>query len=77
MKDVVEPLLTVCTVLGLMAPLLPAEGVTVQVWRFAEQFAVEPPPAPVQVQVHGLPLPVTELGVPALQRLVVGAVVKV
>ena len=77
MKDVVALFATVCGVVGLMLPLLPADGVTVQVWRFAEQFATEPPLAPVQVQVHGLPLPVTELAVPALQRLVVGAVVKV
>ena len=75
MKDVVEPLLTVCTVLGLMAPLLPAEGVTVQVWRFAEQFAVVPPFAPEQLQVHG-PDPVTELAVPVVQRLAVGGAVR-
>ena len=68
---------TVCAVVGLMVPLLPAEGVTVQVERFAEQFAGEPPCAPVQVQVHGLPLPVTVLAVPAVHRLVVGALVKV
>ena len=77
MKDVVALFGTVCTVVGLMLPLLPAEGVTVQVCIVAEQFAVEPPPAPVQVQVHGLPVPVTALAVPAVQRLVVGADVKV
>ena len=77
MKDVVALLLTGCAVLGLMVPLPTAEGVTVQLWMVAEQFATEPPPAPVQVQAHGLPVPVTELAVPALQRLVVGAVVKV
>src|SRR5512135_13995 len=59
-----------------MVPLLPAEGVTVQVCMFAEQFAFEPPFDPAQVQVHG-PLPLTVLALPALQRLLVGAVVKV
>ena len=77
MNDVVALFATVCAVAGLMVPLLPAEGVTVQVWIFAEQFATEPPFAPVQVQVHGLPLPVTVLAAPALQRLVAGAVVNV
>ena len=75
MKDVVAPLLTVCAVVGLMVPLLPADGVTVQLARFAEQFAVEPLFAPVQVQVHG-PVPATVLAAPALHRLVVGALVK-
>ena len=76
MNDVVAALLTVCGVLGLMVPLLPAEGVTVQVWMFAEQLAVEPPFDPAQVQVQG-PLPVTVLAVPTVQRLVIGAAVKV
>ena len=40
----------------------------------AEQVAVVPPLLPTQVQVQG-PLPVTVVAVPALQRLVVGAVV--
>ena len=31
MKDLVDPLFTVCTVLGLIVPFAPAEGVTVQV----------------------------------------------
>ena len=75
MKDVVALFGTVCDVLGLMVPLLPADGVTVQLERFAEQDAVEPPPAPVQFQVHG-PVPVTVLAVPAVHRLVVGALVK-
>ena len=75
MKDAVALFATVCGVLGLMVPLLPADGVTVQLARFAEQGAVEPPPAPVQFQVHG-PVPVTVLAVPALHRLVVGALVK-
>lgn len=39
--------------------------------KFAEQVASPPPYDPVQSQFHG-PLPVTEVGVPALQRLVVG-----
>ena len=75
MKVVVALFATVCAVVGLMVPLLPADGVTVQLERFAEQGAVEPPPAPVQFQFHG-PVPVTELAVPALHRLVVGADVK-
>ena len=44
MKDAVALFATVCGVVGLMLPLLPAEGVTVQLARFAEQDAVEPPP---------------------------------
>ena len=78
MNDVVALSLTVCGVLGLMVPLLPAEGVTVQAWgfpRFAEQLAVEPPFDPAQVQVHG-PAPLTALALPAVQRLLVGAAVK-
>ena len=77
MKDVVALFATVCAVAGLMVPLLPADGVTVQLCRFAEQVAVEPPFAPVQFQVHGLPVPVTALAVPAVHRLVVGADVNV
>ena len=42
----------------------------------AEQLAVEPPFDPWQLQVQG-PVPLTELAVPAVQRLVVGAEVKV
>ena len=76
MNDVVAALLTVRGVLGLMVPLLPAEGVTVLVWMVAEQLAVEPPFAPAQVQVHG-PVPPTVLAVPAVHRLVVGAAVRV
>ena len=76
MKDVVEPFVTVVGVLGLMVPLLPAEGVTLQVWMFAEQLAVVPPFAPVQLQVHG-PVPVTALALPAVHRLALGAAVKV
>ena len=75
MKDAVAPLLTVCTELGLIVPLLPADGVTVQLDKFAEQDAVEPPPDPVQFQVHG-PVPATVPAVPALHRLLVGAVAK-
>ena len=43
---------------------------------FAEQFAFVPPFDPAQVQVHG-PVPLTALALPAVQRLLVGAVVKV
>ena len=42
---------------------------------FAEQFTVEPPFVPAQVHVHG-PEPATALAVPALQRSVVGAELK-
>jgi hypothetical protein len=41
----------------------------------AEQLAVAPPPDPAQVQSHG-PAPVTVDAVPALQRFVVGALVR-
>ena len=71
----VAPLFTAWGVLGVMAPLLPAEGVTVQVWRFAWQFAFVPPFDPAHVHVQG-PEPLTEPVVPALQRLVLGAEVK-
>ncbi len=43
---------------------------------FAEQLAVVPPLDPVQLHVQG-PVPLTVVGVPELQRLVVGAEVKV
>ncbi len=43
---------------------------------FAEQLAVVPPLDPVQLHVQG-PVPRTVVEVPALQRLVVGAEVKV
>jgi hypothetical protein len=41
----------------------------------AEQLAVVPPPEPAHVQFHG-PEPLTLEAVPALQRLVVGALVR-
>ena len=63
-------------VAGLILPLAPAEGVTVQVWRLAEQSASLPPFWPAQVQFHG-PEPLTVPAVPAVQRLVLGALVKV
>ena len=44
--------------------------------RFAAQSAVVPPPDPAQFHVQG-PLPPTEVGVPTLQRLAVGADVNV
>src|SRR5512135_1117516 len=63
-----------------MVPLPPVtELVTVQAWafpRFAWQLAVVPPFDPAQVQVHG-PVPFTALALPAVHRLVVGAVVKI
>jgi len=43
--------------------------------RFAEHDAVVPPPLPAQLHDHG-PLPVTVEALPARQRLVVGALVK-
>ncbi len=41
----------------------------------AEQLIVEPPLAPAQDQVHGLPVPVTVVEVPVEHRLVLGFVV--
>ena len=76
MKVVARPWPTVWATAGLMVPFGPAEGVIVQVWRLAEQVAVVPPFVPAQLQFHG-PEPVTALAVPAVQRLVLGAVVKV
>jgi len=78
------------TELAIPAPQRLVEGVEVKVpplaephWpltgviaRFAEQLAVEPSFKPAQLQVQG-PVPVTSLGVPWLQRLVVGADVKI
>ena len=43
----------------------------------AEQVAVVPPLLPAQVQLQGLPVPVTVEAVPVVQRLVVGAMVTV
>ncbi len=43
---------------------------------FALQLAVVPPDRPAQLQVQG-PTPLTVLVIPALQRFVVGALVKV
>ena len=40
--------------------------------RVAEQLAVVPPFAPVQLHAHG-PVPVTLVAVPTLQRFAVGA----
>ena len=76
MKEVVPLFVTVVTVLGLMVPLVPAEGVTVQLCMAAEQLAVVPPFSPAQLQVQG-PEPVTALALPVVQRLVLGAAVKV
>ena len=59
-----------------MPPPAPADAVIVHAWMFAEQFAVVPPFAPVQLHVHG-PLPFTTVAVPALQRFVEGAEVNV
>jgi hypothetical protein len=70
----VAPLLTVCAVLGLMLPFVPAVGVTVQVCFVAEQLAVVPPFIPVQLQYQG-PVPVTVVAVPVVQRLLVGVAI--
>ena len=44
--------------------------------KLAEQFAVVPPPLPLQLQLKE-PLPVTVDGVPVIQRLLVGMVATV
>ena len=59
-----------------MLPPVPAEEVIISVWIYAEQLAVVPPFAPLQLHVHG-PVPLTAVAVPELQRFVLGAVVKV
>ena len=41
MNDVVAAFVTVCGVLGLMVPLVPAEGVTVQVLRVKVAVTVQ------------------------------------
>ena len=76
MNDVAALFVTVVGVAGVMLPLAPAEGVTVQAGRLAEQGAVVPPFWPAQLQLHG-PEPVTALAVPVLQSEVLGAAVKV
>ncbi len=76
MKVVVAAFATAWGVLGEILPFAPADGVTVQFWIAAEQFAVLPPLAPAQVQDHG-PEPLTLLALPAAQRFVVGALVNV
>jgi len=67
--------------LAVTVPLPPPDFVTVRVncdgcWRLAEQVAVVPPPDPVQLQVQG-PLPLRDEAVPALQKLLAGALVNV
>ena len=57
-----------------MLPPLPAEGVTVQVWMLAEQLALLPLFAPLQLHVHKVALPLTVVAVPVLQRSAAGAV---
>jgi hypothetical protein len=52
-------------------PLAPFPELIVQTWMFALQVAVVPPLAPVHVQFHG-PVPVTVVGVPKVQRFIVG-----
>ena len=75
MKEVVVLLGTVCCVLGLMVPPAPVtEPLTFQVLMGAEQVAFVPPFVPAQFQVQG-PEPLTALALPAVQRLVVGALV--
>jgi hypothetical protein len=57
------------------APLLLPQAPLVAVTRLAEQLAVVPVLMPAQVQFHG-PLPLTDDAVPALQRFVLGADVR-
>ena len=59
-----------------MLPFVPADDVIVSVWIYAEQLAVVPPFAPLQLHVHG-PVPLTAVAVPELQIFVLGAVVNV
>ncbi len=54
-------------------PLVPVEPL--DVFRVAEHEAVAPPLLPAQFQLHG-PAPLTADAVPTLQRLVVGALVR-
>src|ERR1700722_3332947 len=61
---------TICVADGMVVPL--AEAVEV---REAEQVALVPPLAPVQLQFHG-PEPLTDEAVPVVQRLVDGALLK-
>jgi len=49
---------------SLISPLPSALKVRVYVWIVAEQLAVLPPLAPLQVQLQGWPLPLTAEGVP-------------
>ena len=62
------------TVAPFALPQTPLTGVAEAVF-FAEQVAVVPPLLPAQVHDHG-PVPLTADAVPALQRLAVGAVLK-
>ena len=57
-------------------PLSPDVAVIVKVWMLALQLAVVPALVPVHVQPHG-PVPVTAVGVPVAQKLVVGATLNV
>lgn len=57
-------------------PLLSQSPGLVSADLAAVHFAVDPPFAPSHVQLHG-PVPVTAVGAPVVQKLVVGAVVNV
>lgn len=58
-KAVAEPWFTVCCALGPMVPSGPADGVTVQVWMFAEQLSFVPPYEPLQVRCQPVSVVVT------------------
>jgi hypothetical protein len=60
----------------LQVPLLEPE-LELEVPTTASQPVVPPPPVPAQLQINAIPLLVTVVGVPALQRLVVGATLSV
>ena len=71
---IVQTLAPVAIVQDVEVRVMEPEGAGIEV-LFAEQVAVEPPPEPAHVQLHG-PVPDTEDAVPVVQRLVVGAEVK-
>ena len=74
--DPVVQKLVVGAVVKVHLSLLPQVPLTGAGVKLAEHVAVAPPLVPVQVQFQG-PVPVTAVGDPVLQKLIVGAVVNV
>ena len=75
-NSLLAPCVTVTFPCGVMLPPTLEVVAIVHVWIVALQVEVVPPLTPMHVQLHG-PVPVTTDAVPEVQKLAVGAVVKV